>query len=114
MRYVPELVVHHPCAREFTLEKTFAYAFRNGALHAKHAWMNGLVPRHYQSFIRVLLVNCMKLIIGVCVRLEWERVAWTKVAGNIREYIAYVGKRRVCLVRRKGGRNVESFNLHSS
>ena len=93
VRYVPELVVHHPSARGFTLEKIFAYAFGNGALHAKHAWMNGLVPRHYRSFIRLLLVNCMKLIIGICVRLEWDRVAWTKAAGNIRGYIDYVSKR---------------------
>jgi GT2 family glycosyltransferase len=93
VRYVREMIVYHPSAKQFTLEKTFAYAFGNGALHAKYAW--GLLPRHYWSFIRIILVNCVKIALGLCTRLWWDAVAWAKVTGNIRGYCEFIRREKV-------------------
>ncbi len=99
VRYVPELIVYHPSAKQFSVEKTFSYAFGNGALHAKHAW--GVLPRHYRSFIRIISVNCMKIALDLCTRLRWNAVAWAKVTGNILGFCEFI--RREAVRRRPGG-----------
>ncbi len=100
VRYVPELIVYHPSARQFSAGKTFSYAFGNGALHAKHAW--GVLPRHYRSFIRIILVNCMRIAVDMCVRFRWNAVAWARVSGNCLGFWEFIMRNKLARWRSRG------------